>query len=159
MRPIKFHIELPLTSEWRHVELLRTSVLNCLTTIFSSSDFCRTIGMVTGELLENALKYGEWESGADFRLHVYGVEDRVTIEVYNSIAPGGPEVEALMATLRYLQAHSSARAAFLERLGKLHEDPDTRSGLGLLRIAYEGNCTLEASVEGNVVRVCATTRP
>src|SRR5687768_2888401 len=99
LSPIQFQIELPLTSEWRNVELLRSSVLNCLTTIFANHDFCRTIGMVTGELLENALKFGDWSNRSDFRLHVFGGEDRVTIEVCNPISTSDAGVERLMSTI------------------------------------------------------------
>jgi hypothetical protein len=155
---IKFQIELPLTSEWKNVELLRSSVLNCLTTIFANHEFCKTIGMVTGELLENALKFGDWTHRTEFRLHVFGAEDKVTIEVYNPIAAGN-EVQKLMATIRWLEQVEDPKAAFLSRLGALAQSTDDESGLGLVRIAYEGNCKLSASVDNGIVRVVATTRP
>jgi hypothetical protein len=157
---IQFQIELPLTSEWRNVELLRSSVLNCLTTIFSNHDFCRTIGMVTGELLENALKFGDWTNRTEFRLKVFGTVDRVTIEVFNPVAPGDPGVEHLLSTIRWLEQMDDPKGAFLARLGELAQSTDEgESGIGLVRIAYEGDCTLAASVDNGIVRVCATTRP
>jgi hypothetical protein len=156
---IKFHIELPLTSEWKNVELLRSSVLNCLTTIFANHDFCRSIGMVTGELLENALKFGDWSNRSDFRLHVFGEEDRVSIEVANPVAEGDAGVERLLSTIRWLEQMDDPKTAFLARLGSLAQSSEDESGLGLVRIAYEGNCTLAASVDNGIVRVIATTRP
>jgi hypothetical protein len=156
--PIKFQIELPLTSEWKNVELLRSSVLNCLTTIFANHDFCRTIGMVTGELLENALKFGDWSNRSEFRLHVFGAEDGVSIEVSNPVA-AGHSLEELISTIRWLDQVGDPKAAFLARLGALAQSTGDESGLGLARIAYEGNCKLSAAVDGGIVRVCATTRP
>lgn len=156
--PIKFQIELPLSEKWKNVELLRTSVLNCLTTIFSNNDFCQTIGIITGELLENALKYGDWSNSSAFRLHVFGGADGVTIEVYNPVDPKSGALDELLGTLRWLDAQPDAKSAFLARLDQVHEDQD-ESKLGLVRIAYEGNCTLSASVESDVIRVCAVTRP
>ena len=156
---IKFQIELPLTSEWKNVELLRSSVLNCLTTIFANHEFCKTIGMVTGELLENALKFGDWSNRSDFRLHVFGAEDTVTIEVSNPIASGDDTVKHLLSTIRWLDQIDDPKVAFLSRLGALAQSTDDESGLGLVRIAYEGNCKLSAAVDNGIVRVCATTRP
>lgn len=158
MRPIRFQIELPLTEQWKNVELLRTSVLNCLTTIFSNHDFCQTIGIITGELLENALKYGDWTNKSAFKLHVFGGADGVTIEVSNPIDPNSGAADDLMETLSWLEAQPDPKSAFMARLGQVHEAED-ESKLGLLRIAYEGNCTLSAVVESDVVRVCAVTRP
>jgi hypothetical protein len=158
--PILFQIELPLTSEWKHVELLRSSVLNCLTTIFSNHDFCRNVGMVTGELLENALKFGDWTSRSDFRLHVFGADDKVTIEVFNPVSADHAALDRLLATLDWLEASQDPKQAFMQRLGVLASTQDeSESGLGLARIAYEGNCKLSASVDNGIVRVCATTRP
>ena len=159
MDSIKFHIELPLTSEWKNVELLRSSVLNCLTTIFANHDFCRSIGMVTGELLENALKFGDWTHRSEFRLHVFGEGDRVSIEVSNPIAEGDRGVEKLLATIRWLDQVGDPKTAFLSRLGSLAQSSEEESGLGLVRIAYEGNCKLSASVDNGIVRVTATTLP
>jgi hypothetical protein len=157
---IMFQIELPLTSEWKNVELLRSSVLNCLTTIFSNHDFCRTISMVTGELLENALKFGDWSDRSSFRLKVFGSEDRVTIEVFNPVPSGDPRVEKLLGTIRWLEQMDDPKGAFLARLGELAQSNDeAESGIGLVRIAYEGDCTLTASLDNGVVRVCATSRP
>src|SRR5688572_11245825 len=133
---IKFQIELPLTSEWKNVELLRSSVLNCLTTIFANHEFCKTIGMVTGELLENALKFGDWSNRSEFRLHVFGAEDKVTIEVYNPIAPGDEAAKKLMGVIRWLDQVDDPKTAFLSRLGALAQSSDDESGLGLARIAY-----------------------
>ncbi len=157
--PIQFQIEMPLTSEWKNVELLRSSVLNCLTTIFANNDFCRTIGMVTGELLENALKFGDWSNRPEFRLRVFGAEDKVSIEVFNPIDPGGTGVERLLSTIDWLEEMGDPKVAFMARLGVLAQERSEDSGLGLVRIAYEGNCKLSASVDNGIVRVCATTRP
>src|SRR5262249_4675535 len=55
-----FSIDLPIRSDWANVDLLRTSVQNCFTAVFSEVDGCQALAMVTGELLENAIKYGDW---------------------------------------------------------------------------------------------------
>src|SRR6188472_1509324 len=65
-----FSIDLTVRNEWKNIDLLRTSVQNCFIAVFADLDGCHAIAMVTGELLENALKYGDWTGGdrAIFRL-------------------------------------------------------------------------------------------
>ena len=62
-RRVRFSIDLTVRNEWRNVDLLRTSVQNCFIAVFADLDGCHAIAMVTGELLENALKYGDWARG------------------------------------------------------------------------------------------------
>jgi anti-sigma regulatory factor (Ser/Thr protein kinase) len=75
VEPFNFNIDLPVRSEWQNVDLLRSSVQNCLTTILSDQDGCHAIAMIVAELLENAIKHGTWKSeiAPAFRLHVYRI--------------------------------------------------------------------------------------
>ena len=43
-----FSIDLTVRSEWRNIDLLRTSVQNCFTAVFADVDGCHAIAMVTG---------------------------------------------------------------------------------------------------------------
>src|SRR6266567_3232617 len=77
MGDYEFFIELPLASEWSSVDLIRTSVQNCLTAIFRDLDGCHVVAMITGELLENAVKYGDWSADSRrFRLRVNGSQGK-----------------------------------------------------------------------------------
>ena len=156
--PIRFQIEVPVQRNWRNIELLRTSVLNCLATVFHSHDYCQTVSMIASELLENAVKYGEWEDRDrnSFRLRVDGDDGGVQVEVCNPVDPASPELEAVLATVAAIQEHS-APEVYRQRLATIAaQGPDEQaSGLGLVRIAYEGECRLEAQVEGDVLRVRA----
>ena len=66
-----FSIDLTVRNEWKNIDLLKTSVQNCFIAVFADLDGYHAIAMVTGELLENALKYGDWTTGdrAMFRHH------------------------------------------------------------------------------------------
>src|SRR5215813_2600312 len=59
MGNFNFSIDLPVRSEWSNVDLLRTSVQNCFTAIFSDIEGCHALAMVTGELIENPVKDGD----------------------------------------------------------------------------------------------------
>jgi len=99
-----FSIDLPVRNEWKNVDLLRTSVQNCFIAVFSDVDGCHSLAMVTGELVENAVKYGDW-SGDErcFRLRVHGEERHAYVAVENPIRDGDQSVHRLLATIERIQ--------------------------------------------------------
>jgi hypothetical protein len=116
------------------------------------------IAMVTGELLENAVKYGDWSDAArTFRLHVSGDGRRAAVSVEHPVRQGDPHVLRLLDTLRWLRGFSSAGDAYRARLMAVAaaERPGETGGLGLARVAYEGGCALRADLDGELLRVTA----
>jgi hypothetical protein len=157
MQPFTFSIDLPVQSHWRNVDLLRTSVQNCFIAVFADVDGCNAIAMVTGELVENAVKYGYW-TGADktFRLRVDGRRGSVTVQVENPIDPAHPTIDQLEVCIRSIDEFPSAEAAYKAKLLEIASQPGTFSGLGLVRCAYEGNSKLRSeTIDGTAVRVIA----
>lgn len=162
-----FSIDLPVRSDWANVDLLRTSVQNCFTAVFSDIDGCQALAMVTGELLENAIKYGDWsgDDGGAFRLRVWGEGARshpggrsAHVSVENPVKADDPHVADMLATLKWIHSFASAKEAYRAKLLEIaasRDDEMSPSRLGLVRIAYEGNCTLRAEVVGNVLKVTA----
>jgi two-component sensor histidine kinase len=158
MTSFAFDIDVPVRGEWSNVDLLITSVENCFTAMFADVDGCHTLAVVTGELLENAIKYGDWSGGhAVFRLHVSGLDKNASITVENPLPGDGVAVERLFAVLKWLEGFASADEAYRARLLEIASAPpgEGMSGLGLARIAYEANCKLHAEREGNHIRVTA----
>lgn len=155
----QFRVEVPFGPRWQHVELLRMSILNCLATIFQSHDFCEQLGMVTAELVENAIHYGHWD-GADrrpFRLAVRGQGGAVVVEVANPIDPATHDPSRLESIVGRLRTAATPKDAYIARLREISETPgEVGSGLGLLRIAYETGCRLDVSVADHTARVVAT---
>jgi anti-sigma regulatory factor (Ser/Thr protein kinase) len=113
MQPFQFSIDLPVLNHWRNVDLLLISVQNCFVAVFSDVDGCNAIAMVTGELVENAIKYGYWH-GDDkhFRLRITGRRGAVTIQVENPVDPRDPQIHTLEATLRWIAEFPSTEAAY-----------------------------------------------
>jgi hypothetical protein len=152
-----FSIDLTVRSEWRNIDLLRTSVQNCFTAVFADVDGCHAIAMVTGELLENALKYGDWTRGdrAKFRLRVEGGERGIAVSVQNPLRDDAME---LMKTIDWIRGFAKPEQAYRARMLQIaqEEGGDTMpSQLGLVRIAFEGNCRLEAKMAEGAVTVTA----
>ena len=162
MRPpeamsFNFSIDLPVRSEWANVDLLRTSVQNCFTAIFSDIEGCHSLAMVTGELLENAIKYGDWSGKeSSFRLKVWGEGNRAHIAVENPVRPNDGSAHEVINILQWIRGFPSANEAYRARLIEIAKGPvGSGSKLGLVRIAYEGDCDLGAEVSNGVIRVTA----
>ena len=156
MGDYSFSIDLPVRSEWANVDLVRTSVQSCLAAMFRDVDGCHAIAMVTGELLENAVKYGRW-SGEEraFRLRVEGNARRAQVTVESPTAAADEHTADLLSTLEWIRTFPSAEAAYRARLLELGTSQHAASKLGLVRVAYEGECELSAEVKDGSVRVTA----
>jgi hypothetical protein len=153
-----FSIDLTVRNEWRNIDLLRTSVQNCFIAVFADFDGCHAIAMVTGELLENALKYGDWTSGdrAMFRLRVHGREGNIEVSVQNPLKGTDSHAQQLMAALEWINSFPKPDAAYRARMLQIaQDDTEVASRLGLVRIAAEGNCRITAKVDNGTVTVTA----
>jgi hypothetical protein len=154
-----FSIDLTVRNEWKNIDLLRTSVQNCFIAVFADLDGCHAIAMVTGELLENALKYGDWTSGdrAMFRLRVHGREGNIEVSVQNPLKATDPNALSLVQSLEWLNSYARPDQAYRARMLQIaqEEGEAAPSKLGLVRIAAEGNCRITARVDNSAVTVTA----
>jgi len=152
-------IDLPVRNEWSNIELVRTAILNCFAAVFNDLDSCRTVATVISELLENAIKYGDWDNKSGHLLHlaITGEEQRVTVSVEHPVNVKSEDVARLQKTLAWLATFSRPEEAYRARLNQFAEAPPELgiSRLGLVRIAYEGNCVLLAELKGETLRVSA----
>jgi hypothetical protein len=155
-----FSIDMTVRNEWRNVDLLRTSVQNCFTAVFADVDGCHAIAMVTGELLENALKYGDWVSGdrAMFRLRVHGSSQSIVeVSVQNPLRESDANAQNLQKAIEEINSFPKPEQAYRARMLQIaqNEEETSPSRLGLVRIAFEGNCKLAAKIENGTVTVTA----
>jgi hypothetical protein len=155
-------IDLPVRNEWSNIELLRTAVLKCFTAVFHDVDRCQAIAVVISELLENAIKYGAWDDAGDLPIHltVTGQAGGMLVTVEHPVDPVGPQVARLREIIDWIGGRPSPEDAYRERLTEYAANPpaDGGSRLGLVRIAYEGNCRLTANISGRRLVVSADTR-
>jgi hypothetical protein len=150
-----FSIDVPVRIDWANVSLLVTSVQNCFNAMFANVRGSRTVALVTGELLENAIKYGEWREDARLRLSVQGSREVARIQVENPASESA--YSDLAATLRWAAGFEDAEAAYRARLLEIATATEPSvSRLGILRIGYEGRCTIDAQYVDGIVRISAT---
>lgn len=158
MDSFNFSIDLPVRSEWANVDLLRTSVQNCVSAIFSDIEGCRSLAMVTGELIENAIKYGDWTRTDEprFHLRVWGEGRSAHVSVENPVN-GSHHAEEVLETLGWMRRFASPSDAYRAKLLEVAaaDRQPGNSKLGLVRIAYEGNCTLTAEISRGMLRIQA----
>lgn len=155
-----FSIDLTVRNEWKNIDLLRTSVQNCFIAVFADLDGCHAIAMVTGELLENALKYGDWADAnrAMFRLRVRGREGNIEVSVQNPLKKDDPNAHHLMSSIEWIASFPKPEQAYRARMLQIAQDDSedaTPSRLGLARIAFEGSCRISAKIERGTVTVTA----
>jgi hypothetical protein len=159
MGGFNFSIDLPVRSEWANVDLLRTSVQNCFTAVFSDIEGCHSLAMVTGELIENAIKYGDWTGPEEQRFHlrVWGEGHSAHVSVENPVHSTDNHAAEVLRTLGWMRRFPSPIEAYRAKLLEIAEADRTSgcSKLGLVRIAYEGNCLLSAELVRGVLRVQA----
>jgi anti-sigma regulatory factor (Ser/Thr protein kinase) len=150
-------VSLPVSPSWDAIERIRGSVLACVNVNFHPALAAR-MGIVAGELMENAVKYGSWRDGRGgaFSLRLCEGEDRLAIEVACPTGDGDPNVERLREELERIACSPSPEEAFLR--GVRGVALQRHKGLGLARIAHEGGCDLEAECVGVTLVVRAVTR-
>lgn len=150
-----------MRTEWKNIDLVSTSLRDCFRAVDLDLDGCRTIAIVVAELLENAMKYGcsTGDCAPGFlRLRIDESPERTIVRVENPVDPNSRALEDLSETIAWIRSHGTPEEAFRERLLEIASGKLERSKLGLVRVAFEGNCDLEASVSANGSMLTVTAR-
>ena len=75
----------------------------------------------------------------------------------NPLKPNDPGLRELLETIEWINSFPSPGTRTARGCCEIAQDEgdDAPSRLGLVRIAFEGNCTVEATVDGGTVTVTA----
>lgn len=159
-QPFNFMIDIPMQNHWENVDLMRNSILNCFGVLFRGVDGVHSFATVAAELMENAIKYGHWKDERVSHLHVrvWGDSAAAHVQVENPVDAESAHVAELVRTIDWLHSQPSAETAYRSRLLEVAASPRGMSRLGLARIAYEGGCSLDATIIGDRLRVTSITR-
>lgn len=153
-------IELTIPPEWNEIETARIEVDRFLTSRGLAGEVVQALTMVVSELMENGIKYGCFEDLAgDIKISLTLDPDRVTIEVCHPVAEQSRDnLLTLDRTIQWIRGYQNPFEAYTERLKEVARKSfeDLTSGLGLVRIAYEGRAILDFFVdEDDVLEVSA----
>ena len=133
--------------EWDQIDKVREECSKFLTDHSLPGDAVDALSMVVHELLENAIKYGNYEkseSRITFTLEISRKD--VTVEVVNPIhGDDTPHFKMLDKTIQWIRGYQNPFEAYAEKLKEVSIRPikDMESRLGLVRIAYEGQSILD----------------
>ena len=158
MPAFRFLLDMPILNHWDNVDLLRMSVQSCLTAVLRDVDGSELIAIVTGELVENAIKYGESVPAArtvTFSLEATSGEVRIRVANGSTNAHGVAELGRRVEEVR---GAADKQALYLARLEQLLAEADESGKLGIYRIGFEGGFDLECDYSNEVVTMTATRK-
>jgi anti-sigma regulatory factor (Ser/Thr protein kinase) len=152
--PQRAHIELEFSPSVELVSIVRRFVSDVYGRLLGDPEATSRIALATHELLENAVKYS-LDGTMTVRIAVEPADGgcRLCIRMINRAAP------AQIASVRTIidgMASSPDPIAYYQRLMREAAQRTHGSGLGLARIAAEGEMTMEYSLSGDELTLIAT---
>ena len=155
---MKKSIEFNVKPEWDEIEKIRNESAEFLQTHELTDDTIHSLSMIISELIENGIKYGNFKMIENRVVVIINIErNAVTIEVLNPVDENADEhLSKLDKTIQWIRGYQDPFEAYIERIKEVSKKPikDDESGIGLVRIAYEGKALLDFFVgENNILNV------
>ncbi|HZF48506.1 MAG TPA: DUF6272 family protein [Polyangiaceae bacterium] len=156
MKPA-LYLNLWIPPDWKRIELVRKAVGFCVWAAFGRGDLRDSVAMVSAELLENAVKYSAPES--EVHIGISEQDDQVVVAVTNAVEEGSSNIASLQKRLEWARSFPTTAEAYMAALSEVFDQnelaPAGEGGLGLVRIAYEGGCTIDFDARPGEVTVRA----
>jgi hypothetical protein len=150
--PVLLNSSLP--HAWDQIRKIRKSVGDALKSIQPS--LAEAAMMVTSELIENAVKYGEEvPASAHIQLSMTMCDGKLVITVTNGCTEG-QGIKQLTHRIQEIAEAPDKAALYMARLEQLLAEPNESGKLGLYRIAFEGEFDLHLTYRDCVVTITAT---
>ncbi len=141
------NLKISLQPEWDQLESAREKTHSFLEEHGLTGDLINSSVMVISELMENSIKYGSFSSpGNKVEVNLEFSKNSIIVEVSNPVNQEClPDLEELDRMIQWVRGYQDPFEAYIERLKEISKKPlyDKASGLGIVRIAYEGNVTLD----------------
>jgi hypothetical protein len=136
------HMFLTVRAEWDSIEHVREAVrLAAIAVYGDGGEAAHVLAMVAAELLENAVKYGDPKETGPIRFALDIENGESLFVVSNSLAPG-QDLAPLLARVS-LVGRGADQAAYEAKVQEIAAHRQI-GGLGIYRVAIEGNCSVEA---------------
>ena len=144
---------------WSIINQIRDKVASLVES--HGEDLAYACKMTSSELVENAIKYGCYIAGKKgIELSLSLKDNEVRISVANGII-NKEDLENVKTHIKAINSSNNPQELYINRLKTLLEKPElNQSQLGLFRIAFEGEFSLEYDYDEklNVLMVTATKR-
>lgn len=148
-----------IRNDWNEIEKTRMECRSFLEKQKLSDNIIDAVSMVVSELLENSLKYGAFSKAETVHCTITVGDDEITVEVKSPVDRKNDQYfRKLDQTIQWIRGYQNPFEAYIEKLkeASLKSFEDRESGLGLVRIAYEGQSILDFYVnEKNIIAISA----
>ena len=152
---MKKSIEFKVKPEWDEIEKIRNESAEFLQTHELTDDTIHSLSMIISELIENGIKYGNFKLVENRVAVIINIDRKtVTIEVLNPVDEDADKhLSRLDKTIQWIRGYQDPFEAYIERIKEVSKKPlkDAESGIGLVRIAYEGKALLDFFVGENSI--------
>ncbi|MDH5717050.1 MAG: ATP-binding protein [Spirochaetia bacterium] len=146
-------LKLNIKPVWEEIDVVRDQVHKFLTENKFDINKIHAIVMTASELCENAVKYGADSIKKDIISITIDIEkNEIITEVKNKIKDiEDSDLKRLDETIQWIRGYQNPFEAYIEKLKHIStkELEKGESGLGLVRIAYEGQSILDFYVNEN----------
>ncbi len=131
--------------DWDEIEKIREEASDFIRSRNYSDSIADAVVMVISELIENAIKYGVYlkpDDSIDYSLTIE--RDTIIIEVMNPFREN-ENFRKLDMTVQWIRGFQNPFQAYIEKIKEISGRPleDKESGLGLVRIAYQGRSIID----------------
>lgn len=160
MQPV---LRLRIQPDWSEIDHVRQQSAAFLQEHGHHVDAIDAVSMVACELAENAVKYGRFDGPTrEIAVTVALGPRAVTVEVKSPVAAADDQAMAkLDYMIQWIRGHQDPFEAYLERLREVSAQhmASPESGLGLVRIAYEGRSILDFYVDDQSILAVSAVYP
>jgi hypothetical protein len=148
-------LELYVDSDWSEMESVFMAVQQFLESISLAPDFVGAFTMIACELVENSIKYGSFKGTKGHVDVTLSIDQRsVSFAVRNPIGDvTAPYLKELDRVIQWIKGFQDPFEAYIARMKAISSEPAdaTGSGLGIVRMAYEGRASLDFFLEEDAV--------
>lgn len=144
---MKNNFRLDISPNWEEIEPTQARCADFLIDRGLAREAVDSIIMVIGELVENGIKYGSYSASEEELIIEVSLDGNLlSVEAINPIDDRTtPHLRDLDSRIQWIRGFQDPFEAFVERIRIVSKKPleDRASGLGLVRIAYEGRAILD----------------
>lgn len=153
-------IRMSIKPEWDNIEEVRVQTGTFLKMQKIHEDVMDAVIMNISELLENAIKYGNFANGVTDIIATVSISERdITVEVKSPVKDEDDRhFRRLDKIVQWVRGYQNPFEAYIEKIKEVSLQPidDNQSGLGIVRIAYEGQSIIDFFVnDDNIISVSA----
>jgi two-component sensor histidine kinase len=151
--PSKTELDLLVSSDWGEVGKVNEAVAEFLESCGLPPETVSQCTMVVCELVENGIKYGYFDKDrATVRVVTRVSSGNISVQVVNPVGKSSQVyLKELDRTIQWVRGFQAPFEAYIERMKAISREPleEEKSGLGLVRITYEGRAVLDFFLDEN----------